>query len=266
MSRLLVCPPDYFDIEYEINPWMHRSNAVNRERAVQQWHRLMQVLEQDVGAALERMKPVPGCPDLVFTANAGVVVGRQFVPSRFRFPERQREEAYFEDWFRLHGYEILMLDHEQHFEGAGDLLGFADCWFGGYRQRTNILAFPLLSEWFHREIIPLELVDRRFYHLDTCFCPLSGGELLYYPPAIDRYGQEAIADRLDPVQRLVVSEREALDFACNAVCVGKHVVLPSGCPDTEALLASRGYVTHSVPLDEFLKSGGSAKCLTLALD
>jgi arginine dihydrolase len=246
MSRLLVCPPDYFDIEYEINPWMHRSNAVNRLRAVQQWHRLMEVLEQDVGVALERMKPVPGLPDLVFTANAGVVVGRQVVPSRFRYPERRQEEAHFEDW--------------------GDLLGIADCWFGGYRQRTDIRAFPLLSEWFHREIIPLELVDRRFYHLDTCFCPLSGGELLYYPPAIDRYGQAAIVDRIDPLQRLVVSERDALAFACNAVCVGKHVVLPSGCPDTEALLASRGYLTYAVPLDEFLKSGGSAKCLTLALD
>jgi len=266
MSRLLVCPPDYFDIAYEINPWMHRANAVNRERAVQQWHRLMQVLEEDVGAVLERMKPVPGLPDLVFTANAGLVVGRQAVPSRFRYPERQKEEAYFEDWFRLHGYEILTLERDLYFEGAGDLLGFSECWFGGYRQRTDIQAFPLLSEWFHREIIPLELVDKRFYHLDTCFCPLSGGELLYYPPAIDRYGQEAIADRIDLGRRLVVPEREALAFACNAVSVGKHVVLPSGCPDTEALLVSRGYLTHSVPLDEFLKSGGSAKCLTLALD
>jgi len=266
MSRLLVCPPDYFDIEYEINPWMHRSNVVNRARAIQQWRQLMQVLEQDAGMILEQMKPVPGLPDLVFTANAGVVVGRQAVPSRFRYPERQKEEAYFEDWFRLHGYEILTLEQGLYFEGAGDLLGFSDCCFGGYRQRTDIRAFPLLSGWFHREIIPLELVDNRFYHLDTCFCPLSGGELLYYPPAIDSYGQEAIADRIEPERRLVVPEREALAFACNAVCAGKHVVLPSECPDTEALLASRGYMTHAVPLDEFLKSGGSAKCLTLALD
>lgn len=266
MSRLLVCPPDFFGVEYEINPWMHRSNAVNRERATQQWRRLMQVLEQDVGVGLERMRPVQGLPDLVFTANAGVVVGRQAVPSRFRYPERQREEAYFEDWFRLHGYEILTLERDHLFEGAGDLLGFQDCWFGGYRQRTDIRAFPLLSEWFHREIIPLELVDSRFYHLDTCFCPLSGGELLYFPSAFDRYGQEAIADRIGPMQRLAVPEREALAFACNAVCVGKHVVLPSDCPDTEAWLVSRGYRPHAVPLDEFLKSGGSAKCLTLALD
>ena len=110
MSRLLVCPPDYFGIEYEINPWMRRSNAVNSSEAVRQWQHLMQVLEQDVGAVLERMKSVPGLPDLVFTANAGLVVGGKAVPSRFRYVERQKEEAYFEDWFHGQGYEVIMLD------------------------------------------------------------------------------------------------------------------------------------------------------------
>ena len=106
MSRLLVCPPDYFAVEYEINPWMRRANIVDHERATTQWHRLMEVLEQKMGATLERMRPVPGLPDLVFTANAGVVVGRKAVVSRFRYPERQREEAHFEQWFRAAGYEI----------------------------------------------------------------------------------------------------------------------------------------------------------------
>lgn len=266
MSRLLVCPPEYFSIDYEINPWMRRSNVVQAGQAIQQWHHLMGVLEKDVGAILERMKPVQGLPDLVFTANAGVVVGRKAVPSRFRYPERQREEAHFEGWFRDHGFEIITLDQGIYFEGAGDLLGFPGTWFGGYRQRSDIRAFPILSELFGMEILPLELIDSRFYHLDTCFCPLSGGELLYYPAAFDRYGQAAIAERISVEQRLVVPEPEALKFACNAVCVGKHVVLPAGCPATSALLQSRGYQPHPVPLDEFMKSGGSAKCLTLALD
>ena len=265
MSRLLVCPPDYFRIDYEINPWMHRSNVVNPEHAVRQWHRLMQVLEEEVGAVVERMKPVPGLPDLVFTANAGVVVGQKVVPSRFRHQERQREEAYFEGWFRDHGYQILTLGPGIYFEGAGDLLGFSDCWFGGYRQRSDIGAYPILSDLFTKEILPLELIDGRFYHLDTCFCPLAGGELLYYPAAFDRYGQATIDARISTDRRLAVPECEALKFACNAVCVGKHVVLPDGCPHTRQLLESRGYLTHPVPLDEFMKSGGSAKCLTLAL-
>ncbi len=266
MSRLLVCPPDYFRIEYEINPWMRRTNTVDGERAYRQWHELMTVLEQDAGATLERMTPVPGLPDLVFTANAGVVLGKRAVPSRFRHPERQREEPYFEAWFREHDYEVIALEKGLYFEGAGDLLGFPDGWFGGYRQRSDIRCYSRLSEIFGREIIPVELIDSRFYHLDTCFCPLSGGELLYYPPAFDRYGQAAIAERVAPERRLVVPEAEALKFACNAVCVGKHVVLPAGCPETMALLRDRGYEPHPVPLDEFMKSGGAAKCLTLALD
>jgi N-dimethylarginine dimethylaminohydrolase len=266
VSRLLVCPPDYFDIEYEINPWMRRSNTVDHVSAVRQWHGLMHVLEREVGAVLERMRPVPGLPDLVFTANAGVVVGRRAVVSRFRYPERQREEAYFEDWFRSAGYDVVTLEPEFFFEGAGDLLGFPEYWFGGYRQRSDVRAFPLLSKLFAREILPLELVDGRFYHLDTCLCPLSGGELLYYPPAFDSYGQQAIMKRVDEGHRLVVPEAEALKFACNAVCVGTHVALPEGCPTTTQLLQARGYLVHPVPLDEFMKSGGSAKCLTLALD
>jgi N-dimethylarginine dimethylaminohydrolase len=266
MSRLLVCPPDHFSIDYEINPWMRRSNCVNPSAAAQQWHRLMEVLERDVGAVLERMTPIPGLPDLVFTANAGIVVGRKAVPSRFRYLERQREEAHFEAWFRDHGYEIIVLDADKYFEGAGDLLGFADVWFGGYRQRSEIRAFPILSQLFGREILPVELVDGRFYHLDTCFCPLSRGDLLYYPMAFDSYGQSVIADRIPVERRLAVPEDEAVKFACNAVCVGKHVVVPAGCPETMKWLNARGYQPHAVPLEEFMKSGGSAKCLTLALD
>jgi N-dimethylarginine dimethylaminohydrolase len=266
MSRLLVCPPDFFGIEYEINPWMRLSNRVDRERAARQWHELMRVFEKDLGVVLERMAPVPGLPDLVFTANAGIVVGRTAVVSHFLYPERRREEAQFEDWFREHGYDVITMEKGVFFEGAGDLLGFPECWFGGYRQRSDIRAFPTLSERFQREIIPLELIDSRFYHLDTCFCPLSGGELLYFPPAFDPYGQVAIAERIPKERRLLAPEEEALKFACNAVCVGKDVVLPVGCPATERLLHEKGYRTHAVPLDEFMKSGGSAKCLTLALD
>jgi N-dimethylarginine dimethylaminohydrolase len=266
MSRLLVCSPDHFRIDYEINPWMRRANPADQGRALGQWQALMEVLEQDVGAGLERMQPVEGLPDLVFTANAGLVVGQRAVVSRFRYPERQREETHFERWFREEGYEVLTLDKTLYFEGAGDLLRFADTWFGGYRQRSDIRAFPRLGDIFQREIIPLELIDNRFYHLDTCFCPLSGGDLLYFPSAFDSYGQAAIAQRIPDDRRLMVPEDEALRFACNAVCIGKQVVIPAGCPRTMQLLEARGYQAHAVQLDEFMKSGGSAKCLTLALD
>ncbi len=266
MTRLLVCPPDFFGIEYEINPWMRLSNRVDHERAVSQWDTLMGIFEQDVGVVLERMTPVPGLPDLVFTANAGLVVGRTAVVSRFRYPERQREEPYFEQWFREQGYDVMLIDAGLHFEGAGDLLGFSDTWFGGYRQRSDIGVYPILSERFQKEIIPLELIDNRFYHLDTCLCPLSGGELLYFPAAFDEYGQQAIADCVHDALRFAVPRDEAIQFACNVVCIGTHIVLPAGCPTTQDWLHRRGYTTHPVQLDEFIKSGGAAKCLTLLLD
>lgn len=266
MSRLLVCPPDFFRIDYEINPWMKRENAVDHMRAVRQWDGLMEALERRVGVTLERLSPVRGLPDLVFTANAGVVVEGKAVPSRFRHPERQREQTYFESWFKDHGFEIHLLHDGVYFEGAGDLLGVPDLCLGGYRKRSDVGAYTQLSELFGQEIIPVELVDERFYHLDTCFCPLSAGEVLYYPHAFDGYARAVIAERLDESRRLAVPQAEAMRFACNAVCVGRKVALPAGCPQTMALLRDHGYEPISLELDEFMKAGGSAKCLTLALD
>ncbi len=266
MSRLLMCPPDYFGIEYEINPWMRVSNQSDGDRARTQWQALTRVLEDEAGAKLEFMEPVPGLPDLVFTANASVLHEGKAVPSRFRHPERQREERHFIDWFTKKGYEVIKLDAELYFEGAGDVLGFPEFWFGGYRQRTDIRAYDKLSTIFSKIILPVELVDQRFYHLDTCLCPLSGGELLYFPPAFDSYAQTVIAAHVEQSKRFAVPSPEAERFACNAVCVDRHVVLPTGCPETMAWLNQHGYIPHPVDLDEFLKAGGSAKCLTLALD
>ena len=268
MSRLLMCPPDYYGIEYEINPWMRISNQSNGDRARSQWKTLTRVLENEVGAKLEFMDPVPGLPDLVFTANAGVLHDGKAVPSQFRHPERQREERHFIGWFTKKGYEVITLDPEIDFEGAGDLLGFPEFWIGGYRQRSDIRAYDRLSKIFQKEILPVELVDPRFYHLDTCFCPLSGGELLYFPPAFDAYGQTVLTSRIEQDNRFAVPSQEGERFACNAVCIDRHVVLPTGCPDTMKWLGTQGYIPHPVELDEFLKAGGSAKCLplTLALD
>lgn len=266
MSRLLVCPPDYYRIAYEINTWMHLEVSADPVVARTQWDNLMATLEKECGARLERMAPAPEVPDLVFTANAGVVSGRTAVLSRFRYPERQPEEAYFERWFREHDFELAVLPQGLFFEGAGDLLGSDERKFGGYRQRTDIRAYRAVGSILGCEIIPVELVDPRFYHLDTCFCPLSGGEILWYPRAFDHYGQGAIMDAFAESQRITVPEEEAVRFACNAVNVGMHVVLPEGCPATTAMLSSQGYTVHAVGLSEFLKAGGAAKCLTLALD
>lgn len=266
MARLLVCPPDYFGIQYEINPWMRVSNAVDLERSKVQWQNLIRTLEEDAGAELQKMTPIKDLPDLVFTANAGLVHDGLTVVSQFRQPERQLEEKHFEQWFTKHGYLVTHLEEENYFEGAGDLLGFADVWFGGYRKRSDIGAYTVLAKIYDKVILPLELVNDKFYHLDTCFCPLSGGELLYYPAAFDSYAQNTINNQVKEHHQLIVPQVEAERFACNAVCVDRHVVLPAGCDRTMDLLKYHDYIPHPVELSEFMKSGGSAKCLTLALD
>jgi N-dimethylarginine dimethylaminohydrolase len=266
MNRLLVCPPDYYRIAYEINTWMHVEVAADQQLAQVQWNNLMAVLEKECGALLERMPPAPDVPDLVFTANAAAIHQQTAVLSRFRHPQRQPEEAHFERWLHEHGYHVERLPSGLYFEGAGDLLGFDGLKFGGYRQRTDIQAYQHVGQIMECEIIPVELVDSRFYHLDTCFCPLTGDALLWYPPAFDQYGQLAIEGRIPASRRLAVPEQEAVRFACNAVCLGQHVVLPDRCPKTMALLQAHGYLLHAVNLSEFLKAGGAAKCLTLALD
>lgn len=264
--RVLVCPPDHYRIAYEINPWMRLERAANPHVARVQWDALAAVLEKECGATLERVEPATGLPDMVFTANAGVVVERSVILSRFRYPERQPEEERFARWFEEHGYATIRLPRDLFFEGAGDLLGNQDMWFGGYLQRTDLRAYQFVQSVLDREILPLALVDPQFYHLDTCLCPLPDGEVIWFPGAFDRMGQAMIGNRVSESRRIEVSEEEAERFACNAVCIGTQVVIPEGCPDTMKKLEAHGYTAHAVCLSEFIKAGGAAKCLTLALD
>ena len=141
MSRLLVCPPDHYQIAYEINPWMDVKRGADPTVARVQWNALVAVLEKNCGATLERIVPVAGLPDMVFTTNAGIVAGRMVVLSQFRYPERQPEETPFERWFQEHGYQVKRLPPGLFFEGGGDMLGTRNMWFGGYPQRTDIRAY-----------------------------------------------------------------------------------------------------------------------------
>ena len=171
MARFLMCPADYFGIEYEINPWMRLSVQVDRARARSQWRELHSVLTEELGAQVELMEPVRGLPDLVFTANAGYVSEELFVSSSFKHPERQRETPHFDAWFQAHGYSVHKLAPDCPFEGAGDALPLGESIFAGYRHRSEVCSHQGLSEATGRRVLSLELVDPLFYHLDTCFCP-----------------------------------------------------------------------------------------------
>jgi len=263
MPHILMCPPDHFGIEYEINPWMDRRAGCNHAAAVQQWQGLRQRLEES-GAQIAYLKPMAGLPDLVFTANAALIYGEAAVPARFRHPQRQGEEPHAQRWLAEHGFTLRPLPEGVYFEGAGDALFCADVLFAGYRIRSDIRAYQHLAALLRCRVIPLELVDPRFYHLDTCFCPIAAGRAIYYPAAFDHYGRKVLQSMIGEL--IDVEDDEAQRFACNAVVVGNRVITNTGCPQLARRLKDLGLDHAETPLDEFLKSGGSAKCLTLRLD
>ena len=260
MRRLLLCAPDYYGIEYEINPWMDRAHNAVPEMARAQWARLRETL-QSLGCQIELISPQPNLPDMVFTANAGLVSAKKFVRSKFRFPQRQGEEGYFEKWFLEHGYEQVTLSDDLYFEGEGDALFCGEVLFCGYRFRSDIRSHQRIGEMLKCLVISVELVQDRFYHLDTCFCPLSVDSAIWYPAAFDEYGQRVIRHHVKDL--LDVSQEEAAHFACNAVVLGKDIVLADNSPKLAAGLRVRGFRTHELSMTEFIKAGGACKCLTL---
>lgn len=280
MSRLawgrsfLLCPPDHFTVAYEINPYMHRQVHPDLERANAQFERLVQTL-RTAGASVEMLEPVDGLPDLVFTANAGIVDGERFIPSQFLHPERQGETPYDEDWFSSREFEIVTLPGKQPFEGAGDALPFGldlredgtkshPVLVAGYRTRSSVLSHSELSEAIGIPVRSVELVDDRYYHLDLVFCPLDSRRALVAPQGLDPFGIRVIEELVqEPVW---LEDDEAASFCANSVVIDQIVVMPSCTPRLGRLLEGFGLEVAVSPVDEFLKAGGGCRCLTLALD
>jgi len=269
--RFLMCAPEFFGVEYEINPWMHgKQGTVGFSEAQAQWGALYTLLTDTLGGRAEQVAPRPGLPDIVFTANAGLAKGGVVVPSRFRHRERQGEEPIYRAWFEKNGFSLRDLPPGVAFEGAGDALfdtAEPELLWAAHGFRTDEAAHPFLAEAFGAEVIPLRLTDPRFYHLDTCFCPLPGGSLLWHPAAFDESSRRRVRERVAEDRRFEVDDADALAFACNAVGVGASaLVLNSASPGLARWLEGRGLSVHQTPLTEFMKAGGSAKCLTLRLD
>jgi len=262
--RFLMCAPDHYDVDYVINPWMEGNiHKSSRDRAVQQWQKLHLLLKEH--ATVDLVTPQKGVPDLVFTANAGLVLGNNVVLSRFLHKERQGEEPYFKQWFEENGYTVYELPKDLPFEGAGDaLLDREGRWlWAGYGFRSELDSHPYLAKWLDIEVVSLRLIDERFYHLDTCFCPLANGYLLYYPGAFDSYSNRMIEMRVTPEKRIAIEEADAVNFACNTVNVDHIVIMNKASDALKTRLADLGFQVMETPLTEFLKAGGAAKCLTL---
>ena len=261
--RYLMCPPEHFGVLYEINPWMHREVLVDPDRAREQWVSLKTTLEQ-AGAEIEVLEPAPDQPDIVFTANAGIVNGRQFVPSRFMHPERAGEVPFDVAWFEQHDFTVDVLPEHVHHEGAGDALPFGNVLLSGYRFRSDAASHAYLSRLTGAAVRSVELADERLYHLDLTFGPLDERRAIAAPDAWDRYGRRVV-EALVP-ELLVLDVDAALAFCANSVVVGTTVVMPSCPPAVGRQLEAWGFDVTVCDVGEFLKAGGACRCLTLALD
>jgi N-dimethylarginine dimethylaminohydrolase len=260
--EFLMCSPEHYGIRYVINPWMKLSRPSDPERSCTQWNALHEIL-QELAGTIHVIAPASGLPDMVFTANAGLPLGGRLFLSRFRHEQRQPESRHFRRWFEAQGFDMVEFPGDVYFEGAGDALFLGSTLFAGYRYRSDIRAHTLIAERQGIQVLSLELADRRFYHLDTCFAPLNSESALYYPKAFDPYARQVIeANVEDPI---AVPAEEALRFVCNAVVIGRDVVIHRDCPRTRKALDARGFTVHETDLSEFIKAGGSAKCLTLQI-
>ena len=263
---LLMCAPHLYTVDYVINPWMSGNvGASSQARAMLQWKELHDVLARV--APVHLIEPVAGWPDMVFTANAGLAREGVVAISSFQHPERQGEEPHFRAWFQSRGYRVVNLPREIYFEGEGDALFSCDgsrLWVG-YGTRTARSSHALLGPLWDADVVGLRLTDPRFYHLDTCFAPLTDGSILYYPAAFDAASLALIEGFYAPENRVAVNEADAARFACNAVNIGKTIVMNRVSEALQEQLRVRGFDVVQVKLDEFLKAGGAAKCLVMQL-
>lgn len=262
----LMCPPRLYDVAYVINPWMAGNlHTASRERAIAQWQQLYQALIEV--ADVELIDPQPGSPDMVFTANAGLERDGIILLSSFVHPERQAEEQHFRRWFHSLGYTVLDVPRETPFEGEGDALfsNEGSRLWAAYGPRTTRESHHLLARAWNIEVVPLHLIDPRFYHLDTCFTPLPAGHVMYYPQAFDATSIARIEAFYPAEKRIAVTEYDAICFACNAISIGRTIILNDISRELTAQLESAGFHVITITLAEFLKAGGAAKCLVMHL-
>jgi N-dimethylarginine dimethylaminohydrolase len=258
-----MCPPRYFEVSYSINPWMDPRRPADPERAMAQWQWLVETF-LDLGHKVDLVDPVPGLPDMVFTANAATVVAGRVLGARFRNAERTREAPAFLEWFRTHGYPKARPAAYIN-EGEGDLLVTGRRILAGHGFRTERPAHVEAAGYLDLPVVGLDLVDPRFYHLDTALSVLDdeADEVMYFPAAFSDRSRALLAE-LYP-DALLADEADAVTLGLNAVSDGRNVVLPAAAAGLAARLRERGYHPVGLDLSELLKAGGGVKCCTLEI-
>jgi N-dimethylarginine dimethylaminohydrolase len=267
--RYLMCRPEHFTVSYSINPWMQPSNPTDTGLALRQWQRLYDTYVE-LGHEVHLIDPVPGLPDMVYTANGGFVIDGVAYGARFRFPERMPEGPAFMQWFGDNGFEVV--EPTEVNEGEGDFLLVGDTILAGTGFRSTDDSHRELADVFGKEVVTLTLVDPRFYHLDTAVSVLDpvqgpGGvahaNIAYLPGAFDRQSQAILAERYPDAIR--VADADGAVFGLNSASDGRNVVISPRATGFEAQLRERGYNPVLVDLSELLLGGGGIKCCTLEL-
>lgn len=261
--RYLVCPPDHFRVDYTINPWMDPARPVDRDRATRQWAELVATL-RSLGATVEELPAQPSMPDMVFTANFGLVDGDTFVPARMAHPERVDEPAYAADWLAARGWRVAALPSDVVFEGFGDALPFGDALITGWAARSSRSASEALARLFGRRTVGLELRNPRFYHADLVFCPLDDRRAMIAPHALTTRDRRTLAGLVAEPLWLHADEAEAM--VANSVVVDRAVVMSTCPPRVGRALERWGFTPVEVDVSEFHLAGGSVSCLALPLD
>ena len=262
----LMCPPEWYNVDYVLNPWMagnvHRSS---RDLAFAQWKGMHNVLRSVADVRL--LHPEPGCPDMVFVAHTALIHNGLAALSSFNPQQRRAETAYLRRWLISQGFLLWETPRETPFEGEGDIV-FNDsgtALWAAHGVRTCRASHRHIADAWHTPVTSLHLVDPRFYHLDTCFTPLHGGFLLYYPAAFDNASNASIEAAYPVNKRIAVSEADATHMACCALNIGRTVFTGELSPTLAHQLFDAGLDVVQLELSEFIKGGGGAKSLALRL-
>jgi N-dimethylarginine dimethylaminohydrolase len=257
----LMCPPTHFAVDYSINVWMDPRAPVDRDRAMAEWERL-RATYLELGHTVHLLDPIESLPDMVFAANGATVVGGMVMGARFRHPERASEADAHREWFERHGYRrFTQATHVN--EGEGDYVYAYRAIVAGHGFRTDPRAHNELHDAFGLPVVSVELVDPRFYHLDTALCVIDAFTAAYYPGAFDEDGLLKLKTLFPEL--IEATERDARAFGLNAVSDGRHVVIPHDAVDLAGKLTERGYEVVPVKMTELRKAGGGPKCCTLEL-
>jgi N-dimethylarginine dimethylaminohydrolase len=258
LRHYAMTAPTFFAVEYAINPWMDTSTSVDTHTAMNQWETLRQTYKE-LGHTVELVEPVAGLPDMVYAANGGLLVGDKAVVAKFAYPERAGESAAYAEWMTRHGFTPGRTRHLN--EGQGDLLVAGSIVLAGYGFRTELQAHAEIAAHLQMPVVSLELVDPRFYHLDTALAVLDDTSIAYYPPAFAAAARATLIELFPDA--IEVAESDANVLGLNVVSDGLNVVMPAAATGFAAQLRAAGFRPIGVDLSELLKGGGSAKCCTL---